>query len=342
MKRLTVLMMYGGESSEHDVSIDSARNVVAAVDKQKFDIRLCYIDRDGRWWLQHEWHEAPDEHRTIQLVAAPGTKSLLTVPGSEVMHIDVMYPVLHGKMGEDGTLQGLARMLHIPMVGCGVESSALCMDKNATKRLLEANGIPVVPWVVARQGFDTKSLKKEVKKLDKSGPWFVKPSRAGSSVGVSKVTDIDELARAVNVALKHDDTVLVEVAVIGRELEVAVLGNVPSHKASGVGEILPGNDFYDYNDKYSSESSSQLVLDAKLPKALDKTIRQYALDAYAILGCSGMSRADFLLSGKGAPYLNEINTLPGFTDISMYPKLWEEEGIKQTELISRLIMLAVE
>ena len=342
MKRLNVLMIYGGESSEHEVSLASAKNVVAAVDKQKFNLLLCYIDTSGRWWLHDEWHDDPDGHRDVQLVAAPGAKSMLTIPGSKVLNIDVMYPILHGKMGEDGTIQGLARMLHIPMVGCGVESSALCMNKDAAKRLLEAEGIPVVPWIILRKGFDAKTASKEAKKLSATGPWFVKPARAGSSVGVSKVVDIKELHAAILAALEHDDSALVEVAVSGRELEVAVLGNVPTHKASGVGEILPGNDFYDYSDKYDSSSESKVVLDAKLPKALTKVIQQYALEAYTALGCAGMSRVDFLLSDDLVPYLNEVNTLPGFTDISMYPKLWSEKNISQTELIDRLIRLSLE
>lgn len=342
MKRLAVLMVFGGESSEHDVSLSSAKNIYAAISKAKYDVTLCYIDRDGRWWLQDDWHDAPDNHRRTQLVAAPGTKTLLTVPGSRVLTVDVVFPVLHGKMGEDGTIQGLAAMLHIPVVGCGVEASALCMNKDATKRLAEAEGVPVVPWRTVRSGQDAKTIKKLSRELDKHGPWFVKPSRAGSSVGVSKVTDVDELPKAVATALKHDTLALIEIAVIGRELEVAVIGNPPNHKASGVGEIIPGSEFYDYDDKYSSSSASKTVLDAKLPKALSKVIRQHACDVYEALGCTGLARVDFLLSDDLVPYLNEINTLPGFTDISMYPKLWQEKGVSQTELIDRLIAMSLE
>jgi D-alanine-D-alanine ligase len=342
MKRLALLMVFGGESSEHDVSLSSAKNIYAATNKDKYDASLCYIDRDGRWWLQDGWRDNPDEHRTTQLVAAPGTKTFLTVPGSKILAIDVLFPVLHGKMGEDGTIQGLAAMLHVPIVGCGVEASALCMNKDATKRLADAEGIPVVPWITVRAGEDAKSIKKRTLALDKHGPWFVKPSRAGSSVGVSKVIDAEELAKATATALRHDTLVLIEVAVVGRELEVAVIGNPPHHKASGVGEIIPGSDFYDYDDKYSSDSASKTVLDAKLPKALSKVIRQHARDVYEALGCTGLARVDFLLSDDLVPYLNEINTLPGFTDISMYPKLWQERGVAQTELIDKLIAASLE
>lgn len=335
-------MVFGGESSEHDVSLSSARNIYAAVDKNKYDITLCYIDREGRWWLHDEWTDTPDEARTTQLVAAPGTRTVLTVPGSKVLAVDVLFPILHGKMGEDGTVQGLAAMLHVPVVGCGVEASALCMNKDATKRLAEAEGVPVVPWLTVRAGESDASIKKRTRALDTHGPWFVKPARAGSSVGVTKVTDIEGITRAVEVALGHDDLALIEMAVIGRELEVAVLGNPPHHKASGVGEIIPGSDFYDYDDKYSADSASKTIIDAKLPRALTKVIRQHALDVYAVLGCKGLARVDFLLSDDLVPYLNEVNTLPGFTDISMYPKLWQHKGLPQTELIERLIAMSLE
>lgn len=335
-------MMFGGESSEHDVSIKSAKNVVTAINRQKYDLVLGYIDNDGRWWLMGEWSDQPDEHRTVQLVVAPGTGTILTIPGSKVMHIDALFPVLHGKLGEDGTIQGLAEMAHIPIVGCNVESSALCMDKNAAKRLIEGLGIPVVPWQVVTSGDNEKSVIKKAKLLSKHGPWFVKPSRAGSSVGVSKIDDDSELFVAVKAALKHDSLALIEGAVIGRELEVAVLGNPPYHKASGIGEIIPGSDFYDYDDKYSSDSASKTVLDAKLPKALADVIRQHAIDAYQELGCTGLARVDFLLSEELIPYINEINTLPGFTDISMYPKLWNEKGVSNEDLVDRLIQLALE
>lgn len=335
-------MIFGGESSEHDVSIASAKNVVAAVDSSKYGTLLCYIDREGRWWLLDEWRDKPDEYRTTQLVIAPGTKSLLTVPGNQAISIDVIFPLLHGKMGEDGTLQGVAQMAHIPIVGCGVQSSAVCMDKDMTKQTVEADGVPVVPWVSVRKQDSLASVRRKVQVLSETGPWFVKPSRAGSSVGVSKIRSIDQLEGALELARQHDDLVLVELAVEGRELEVAVLGNVPGHKASGVGEIISGSDFYDYDDKYSASSKAKVVLDAKLPAALTKVIRQYALDSYQALGCSGLARVDFLLSHDLVPYMNEVNTLPGFTDISMYPKLWEAKGFSYPKLVDRLIELALE
>jgi D-alanine-D-alanine ligase len=342
MKRLTVLMVFGGESSEHEVSIDSARNVYGAIDKSSYDVNLAYIDKSGRWWLLSEWTDTPDEHSGPQLVAAPGTKYFLTVPESNVISVDVLFPVLHGKDGEDGTIQGLAQMLHIPVVGCGVEASAICMNKDATKRLLAAANIPVVPWRTVVKGVSAKEAKHLAKELSKKGPWFVKPSRAGSSIGVSKVEDLDALRLAIEKAHQHDSSALIETAVIGRDLEVAVLGNSPHHKASGIGEIVAGADFYDYDDKYAESSAAEVKLDAKLPKALTKVIRQSALDAYEILGCQGLARVDFLLDDDLTPYINELNTLPGFTNISMYPKLWQEKGVSYSELVDRLIKLALE
>ena len=339
MKRLTILMLFGGESSEHDVSLNSAKNIYTAIDKEKYHVLLGYIDRNGKWWLRDSWDDS--SHKT-QLSLIPGCKLISTIPHTENITVDVIFPVLHGKMGEDGTVQGLAAVAHIPIVGCDVEASALCMNKDATKRLAEAAGIPVVPWVTLTRSDDETNIRRKVKSLDVVGPWFVKPARAGSSVGVSKVVTLDAMPAAVENALLHDDLVLIEVAVAGRELEVAVLGNPPAHKASGIGEIIPGSVFYDYDDKYSPDSSSTTRLDARLPKALERVIRQHAKDAYAALGCRGLARIDFLLSDELVPYLNEINTLPGFTDISMYPKLWQHKGMSQPDLVERLIELALE
>jgi D-alanine-D-alanine ligase len=340
MSKRTVLLAFGGESSEHEVSIASARNVYAALDNSKYEIKLCYIDKLGKWWLLDEWTETLQRHGGTQLLLAPGTGSLITLPGSQVLHPDVILPILHGKNGEDGTIQGLAQLAHIPIVGCNAEASALCMNKHQTKLLLAAGEVPVVDWIAVVPSKINQALE-DVSKLG-DAPWFVKPARAGSSVGVSKVAAFDDLREAIDVAFKHDDLVLIEKAVIGRELEVAVLGNPPSHQASGVGEIIPGAEFYDYDDKYSTSSKSQVELDADLPEELKERIRTLALHSYELLGCSGLARVDFLLSEDGTPFVNEINTLPGFTNISMYPKLWQRAGMRYPELIDRLIDLAFE
>lgn len=358
MSRQTVLLLFGGESSEHDISIMSARNVYAAMDNAKYEVKLCFIDRHGKWWMLDEWKENPKMHGGLQVAVVPGAKSLITIPGDKVVHIDVAFPVLHGKNGEDGTVQGMLEIAHIPYVGCKVEASALCMDKAHAKRILSSInfGISVVPWTEFTRDSNCKEfLKSDLRNLQQedgqhsdivervgAGPWFVKPSRAGSSVGVTKVSRFEDLSDAIEKALLHDDVALVEMAVEGRELEVAVLGNPPHHKASGVGEIIPGADFYDYDDKYNENSQSKVIIDADLPDALKEIIRKRACKAYEALGCTGLARVDFLLDPGLTPYLNEINTLPGFTNISMYPKLWHEQGLKYPQLIDRLIELALE
>ncbi|MBP9667828.1 D-alanine--D-alanine ligase [Candidatus Saccharibacteria bacterium] len=358
MSRQTVLLLFGGESSEHDVSIMSARNVYAAMDNAKYEVKLCYIDTHGKWWMLHEWHENFSMHDGMQVAVVPGAKGLIMLPGGNVVHVDVAFPVLHGKNGEDGTVQGLLETAHIPYVGCGIEASAVCMDKAQAKRVLSSanSGISVVPWMEFSKNDDyraflTRDLRESHEEGKKrsdlvgsigSGPWFVKPSRAGSSVGVTKVSQFEDLADAIQVALEHDDIALVETAIVGRELEVAVLGNPPSCKASGVGEIIAGDEFYSYDDKYSQASQSKVIVNADLPEALKKVIRDTALKAYQALGCKGLARVDFLLDEGQAPYINEINTLPGFTNISMYPKLWHETGMKYPQLVDKLIELALE
>lgn len=334
MKRKTILMLFGGESSEHDVSVNSARNVYAAIDSEKYDTMLGYIDRHGKWWLLHEWTDNLDQHGGSQILAAPGTGSFVLVPGNNVVHPDLILPVLHGKNGEDGTVQGLAALLHVPIVGCDTTASAVCMDKILTKQVLDANGIRSARYIVHRAGNPLPTYTDAVAKLGE--PLFVKPSRSGSSVGVSKVHDESEFVPAIKLALEHDDRVLIEEAIVGRELETAVLGNPPRHKVSGIGEIIAGAEFYDYEDKYSSDSTSQVVTEVDLPSELTKSIRDTSLKAYEALGCTGLARVDYLLRDD-VPYVIEINTFPGFTNISMYPKLWRVAGLYYPELIDALI-----
>lgn len=338
MSRQTVLLIFGGESSEHDVSITSARNVYAACDNEKYDIELCYIDRHGKWWLLDRWTDNPVEHGGVQLVAVPGTKSFMRLPGNSLLHVDVILPVLHGKNGEDGTVQGLAQLLHIPIVGCDTTASAVTMDKILTKQILLANDIPTVEYVVHRKGNAMPQYTQVASDLGEV--LFVKPARSGSSVGVSKVHEEHEFLPAIHKALEHDDRVLIERAVHGRELETAVLGNPPYHKVSGVGEIVPGAEFYDYDDKYSSSSTSQVYTNAELPEELVERIRKTSHKAYEVLGCTGLARVDYLLEGDKF-YVIEVNTLPGFTNISMYPKLWREADMHYPELVDALISSAL-
>lgn len=340
MSRQTVLLLFGGESSEHDISIMSARNVYAAMDGEKYDVLLCYIDRTGKWWLLDNWHENLDQHGGVRLAPVPGSGSFITIPGDKVLHIDIALPVLHGENGhEDGAVQGMMNLVHVPVIGCNVGASAVCWDKLYTKQLLDANGITITPYVVYRRGESMPQYAQVASEL--SPELFVKPTIAGSSVGVSKVHNEAELEPAIRAALEHSNTVLIEKAINGRELEVAVLGNPPEHKTSDVGEIIPGEEFYSYDDKYSPTSKAQVLTRTELPDDLRQAIRKIAHDAYQKLDCAGLARIDFLVSDSGEIYLNELNTLPGFTNISQYPKLWGEQGIRYPELIDTLIKLAL-
>lgn len=339
MTRITVLLLFGGESSEHDVSIMSAHNVYAAMDGEKYDVKLCYIDRIGKWWLLDEWKENLERHGGVQLLAAPGAGSFMTIPGNTVVKIDVILPILHGRRGEDGTVQGLAELVHVPIVGCDVTSSAVCMDKALTKQVLVANGIKTAKYIIHRKGAALPAYSEVSSSLGEVV--FVKPSRAGSSVGVSKVTSEEAFIPALKKALEHDNTVLIEEAIIGRELETAVLGNFPKHKVSGVGEIISGADFYDYDDKYAADSKAQVLTNVDLPESVEQIMCETSLKTYEVLGCRGLARVDYILKGI-TPYVLEINTLPGFTNISMYPKLWRASSMHYPELIDALIQNALQ
>lgn len=339
MQRTSVLLLFGGESSEYEVSISSARNVYAAIDDTKFEVLLGFIDVSGRWWLLDQFEDDVDTHGAPQLAAVVGTGSFITLPHSRVIKPDVILPILHGQNGEDGTVQGLAALLHIPIVGCDVTASAICMDKLATKEILLSHDIASAPYEVHRKGDELPDF--NYLNMHLGSPLFVKPTRAGSSVGVSKVYTETELERALDIAHQHDDVVLIEQGIAGRELEVAALGNPPHHMVSEVGEVKPEGDFYSYDAKYAASSTSQVIIPAELDKMTASRITETARKVYQILGCSGLARLDFFLGDDGTLYVNEINTLPGFTNISMYPKLWREKGITYSELIERLISLAM-
>lgn len=240
--RKVVLLVFGGESSEREFSIKSARNIYAALDGDKYDTKLCYIDSRGKWWLLDRWLDNPDSHGGSQLLFSMGTGSLVVIPNNTLIRPDVILPVLHGKNGEDGTIQGLAALAHIPIVGCDTAASALCMDKVLAKQVLESNNIKTVEFIVHRKGYDIPSYDSVASELGET--LFVKPSRSGSSVGVTKVHNESEFAPAIELALTHDDRVLIERAVSGREIETAVLGTPPNHRvAEAMGEIIPGADF---------------------------------------------------------------------------------------------------
>jgi D-alanine-D-alanine ligase len=334
-----VLMLFGGESSEHEVSLASAGNVYTAIDKERFNVVLGYVDIQGRWWLADEITGKLQPNETDEILPLLGRRSFRTVSGSRTVIPDVILPILHGKNGEDGSVQALGQLLHIPVVGCDMTASAICMDKVVTKEILCANGIPNVPYRTHRAGeadVDYKTLTEEL-----GAPLFIKPARAGSSVGVSKVTTEEQFVDALRSAHDHDAVVLIEKGIAGRELETAVLGNPPHHKVSGVGEIVAGGEFYTYDSKYSPESTSKTVIPAGLENRVVEEIRSLAHEAYTALGCRGMARIDFFLDEMGGVYLNEVNTIPGFTNISMYPKLWQQEGLSYSALITQLIYEAL-
>ncbi len=337
MTRPTVLLVFGGESSEHDVSVSSARNIYAALDGEKYDTKLCYIDQQGKWWLLDEWTESLNRHGGVQLVAAPGSGSFMTIPGSAILHVDVLFPALHGKNGEDGTVQGLAVLLNIPIVGSGVTASALCMDKLLTKQVLIANGIKTAKYRAYRRGDVYPSYEEIAEALGEVV--FVKPVSSGSSVGTTKVHTVREFLPALKHALEYGDAVLVEEYIEGRELEVAVLGDAPKHRVSGVGEVVTSAEFYDYNEKYVDTGNTQILTNITLPDGLQQKIDETTRQVYELLGCQGMARVDYLLKGS-ALHVMEVNTLPGFTSTSMYPKLWRAAGISYAQLVDELIAAA--
>lgn len=334
MAQLTLAVLYGGRSGEHEVSCVSARHVILAADPERFSVVEVFIDRDGRWWV---------EGKPVWLRLDRVGKAHLVVDGREVV-CDVVFPVLHGTYGEDGTVQGLLEMVNVPYVGADVLGSAVGMDKGVQKALLRDGGLPVVPFVVVEAvEWERDPAAVGARVASSVGyPCFVKPTRLGSSVGVHRVDGPTALAGAVADALRYDLAVIVERAVPEPvEVEVSVLGN--DHPIASVpGEIRPRRAFYDYEAKYVDPHGADLVIPADIPPERGEEVRRLALQAYRVLRLCGMARVDFLLERNGATYVSEVNTIPGFTPISMYPKLWEASGIPYRELVSRLVDLALE
>ncbi len=378
-RKLRVGIIFGGRSGEHEVSLRSAASVLAAVDRKKYDVVPIGITKGGQWLLADEAQHMLAGGTTVtatHLAKARSTNQSALVPAAhpgslhvpasakeraqaEALGVDVLFPVLHGTFGEDGTIQGLFELAGKAYVGSGVLGSAAGMDKDIMKRLFVAAGLPIVEHITLLRGAWQKSPRKAIADIEASlrYPLFVKPANLGSSVGISKVHDRSELAPAIVLAASYDRKIIIEQGVGGkgtkskpgeraRELEVAVLGN-DDPRASVVGEIVPAKEFYDYEAKYESDGSIPII-PARLSKAQAKEVREMAVAAFHACDCSGLARVDFLLEpesrgGKpGRLYLNEINTMPGFTSISMYPKLWQASGLKYSDLIDRLIELALE
>lgn len=358
-RRLRVALLFGGRSAEHDVSRVTAASVAAALDPQRYDVVPVAITPQGRWLLARdaarmlsagEEVEAFDASGDpVALLADPATPHLVeldsTADAAAGLRADVVFPVLHGPYGEDGTVQGLLEMAGVPYVGCGVLGSAVAMDKIMAKRAFREAGLTTAASVDHRDGGDRRALRAQV--ADELGyPVFVKPSNMGSSVGISKVSGPSDLDAAVDLASTYDEWVLVEETVEGREIEVAVLGDDPP-QASPAGQIVPGAEFYTYVDKY--DDGAELTIPADLSSEDSETVRDLAIRAFGACRCEAMARVDFFHEERradGSPgrgfVVNEVNTIPGFTPISMYPKLWAAGGLAYPALLDRLIELALE
>jgi D-alanine-D-alanine ligase len=363
VKKLRVGVIYGGRSGEHEVSLASAAAVFQHLDPERYEAIAIRIEKDGRWALPRRLPsqmkaadviqskpELSEQAREAHFVANPGTETLLTIDRREdhavvsSLGLDVVFPVLHGPYGEDGTVQGLLELANVPYVGAGVLASAVGMDKAVMKLVFAAKGLPICDYEVVLKRDWQHSERAIMNQLaGKLGfPMFVKPANLGSSVGISKAKHATELREAMNLAAEFDRKIVVEAAVAKpREIECAVLGN-DEPQASLPGEIVPSREFYDYEAKYLDEASRTIV-PAELTKKQTEEVRRLAVAAFKALDCAGMARVDFLLAGgNGTLYLNELNTIPGFTTISMYSKMWDASGVPYAKLLDRLIELAIE
>jgi D-alanine-D-alanine ligase len=366
-KKIRLGVLFGGRSGEHEVSLTSAASVIKALDPAKYELVPVGITREGRWRVGPKafglltpaagedaaQRTAPlqtvlEEGRAVTPSVDPTGPKLLSLAKSSPAldarpEVDVIFPVLHGTFGEDGTIQGLLELADVPYVGAGVLASSTGMDKDVMKRLFRDAGLPVVTWELVLRGDwedDPAGVRKRIAKRLRC-PLFVKPANLGSSVGITKVHEPGELEAAMNLAAQYDRKILVEKAVDGREIECAVLGN-DNPEASVPGEVIPVNEFYDYEAKYIKEGS-ELLIPARLSARQSKRVRELAVRAFKAIDCAGMGRVDFLLDRKsGRIFVMEINTIPGFTSISMYPKLWEASGLPYPKLLDRLIELALE
>ncbi len=359
MQKPTLLCLFGGKSSEYEVSLISAHSILSNIDKSKYDIITVGITKTGDWYLfsgdtmkikDGSWCENAESLKKAVLSPSPSDSALLVFSDDsnkvEKLHIDVVFPIMHGANAEDGTLQGLLKLSGIPYVGCGCATSAIGMDKGYTKLILNHYGIPqakceIVPaFRLKKDLIDVISVCEAIS----SYPLFVKPANAGSSVGASKAADRDGLVAALKLAAEHDGKIIVEEYIKGKEIEVAVIGN-GSYTASVCGQINPGSEFYDYDAKYSISSNSSCLIPADIGESTAEKVRMYAKQICTALGVTGLSRVDFFVyedGGEEKIIFNEINTLPGFTQISMYPKLMMHHGMSYSQLIDALVTLAVQ
>jgi D-alanine-D-alanine ligase len=355
MAKLRVGLLFGGRSVEHDVSIVSARSILGALDRSRYDVSLLAVDPDGHWHLAsaNVALTAAKDEETVFLPATPGSTTLVaadreagsaTAVLGEAARLDVVIPIIHGRGGEDGSLQGLLELAELPYVGSGVLSSAIQMDKDVAKRLLSAAGLPVTPWLTFHDAeLERRGLPGAAERVEEELglPVYVKPANSGSSIGISRAETRAEVVAALALARRYDRKVVVESAIDAREIEVAVLGN-DAPEASIPGEIRARTAFYDFEAKYCDDAT-ELVIPAPLDEAQSSALRDTAVRAYRTLEAEGMARVDFLMDrASGQFYVNELNSLPGFTSGSMYPKLWEATGLPYPALLDRLIELALE
>lgn len=361
-ERLRVAVLFGGQSGEHEVSLMSAQSVLAALDPAKYEVIGIGITKDGRWLAGPPalaaLRAAVEQQRALDAsctaAVSPPSPSALVAPGECAVStgeatlswlggpVDVVFPVLHGPFGEDGTVQGLLELVDVPYVGCGVAASAVGMDKVLMKRLLRDAGLPIAAFTVVMRHVWRREPERVLAELEAAFgfPCFVKPANLGSSVGVSKAYDRAGLARALDLAAEYDRKLVVEEFIAGREIECSVLGN-DEPEASVPGEVIPARDFYDYEAKYRDEGT-RLIIPANLSPEVAATVRRYAVEAFRALDCAGLARVDFFVASDDRVYVNEVNTMPGFTSMSMYPKLWEASGLSYSALVDRLITLAIE
>jgi D-alanine-D-alanine ligase len=351
-KKIRVGLLFGGKSGEHEVSLQSAKSIYDALDKEKYDIILIGIDKKGKWLLNKN-EEFLLNSRDPQKIALNTENAIAVTPkmhdipvlinsatGEEVKNIDVFFPIIHGTFGEDGSLQGLLELLDAPYVGAGVLGSAIGMDKDVMKRLLKQAHIKIAEFCTIKKNELDPIYLQEVA-ADLKYPLFIKPANLGSSVGVTKVHDKTELYDAAENAFQYDTKILMEEFIDGKEIECSVLGN-NSPMASRVGEIIPQHEFYSYDAKYIDEKGAIIQIPAEIPQEIEEKIQEIAIKVFTTLDCSGMARVDFFVTDDAKIYVNEINTLPGFTKISMFPKLWEASGISYCRLLDKLISLAIE
>jgi D-alanine-D-alanine ligase len=345
-KKITVGILFGGKSAEHEVSLQSAKNIYDAIDRSRFEPVLIGIDKGGKWLLSDAARFLLNSGDPRNISLNPAGSPVALTPASEGLllseadcRLDVVFPILHGPFGEDGTVQGLLKLAGVPFVGSDVLGSAVGMDKDVMKRLFRDAGIPIGKFLAFGSHNTIPPFAEITAAL--GSPVFVKPVNMGSSVGISKVRNEAEFSAAINEAFQHDRKIIIEEFIPGRELECAVLGN-DNPAASVPGEVTPAHEFYSYDAKYIDEDGAALEIPAKLDDKTQKRVQELSIKAFQTICGGGLSRIDFFLKENGEVMVNEINTMPGFTKNSMYPKLWEASGIGYTELISRLIELAME